>query len=294
MLFKDFVQLMMVVYCCQHSGAQQGVCSWNAAHVARFQLSSHHLYHGNYCLPKQQPWSTVPRQLITSGAKSASVAELILFRQSSPSRGCKSWAVCTLQEQLSQQPQKVQCMPVCTLEERNEVHSWLLSKGVNAARVQQKAPVVMTREISAVQSTFEALQQAAAFSDKQICMLLHKHSLALAYGPEHVLSALQAVSTILGMPMTSDSFREVILAASDRLFCMSFRGCAPNQSSKASRTAGLGQLAPRWQLLSRLATDQAAFKAEDHLTTLAALLDQDFSDLFKAGRHLSKDATIPC
>ncbi|DBA78589.1 TPA: hypothetical protein ACH3X1_008520 [Trebouxia sp. C0004] len=54
------------------------------------------------------------------------------------------------------------------------------------------------------------------------------------------------------------------------------------------------RLAPRWQLLSRLATDQAAFKAEDHLTTLAALLDQDFSDLFKAGRHLSKDATIPC
>ncbi len=39
-------------------------------------------------------------------------------------------------EQLSQQLQKVQCLLVCTPEERKEVHSWLLSKGVNAARVQ--------------------------------------------------------------------------------------------------------------------------------------------------------------
>ncbi len=163
---------------------------------------------------------------------------------------------------------------MCTPEECSKVYLWLVSKGVNVARVQQKAPGVMIREIRAVQSTFEALQQAAAFSDKQMCTLLQKHSVALASGPERVLGTLQVVSTILGMPMTSDSFREVVLAASSRLFFTSpdtihqrvtfflpdvchrnpcsqdsahkgclfdFRGCDAKQSSKPSRAAGLGQ-----------------------------------------------------
>ncbi len=121
-------------------------------------------------------------------------------------------------EQLSHQLQKVRRLLACTPIECNEVYSWLASKGVNAARVQQKAPLVMTREIGAVQSTFEALQQAAACSDEQMCTLLHKHSVALAYGPERVLDTLQVVSTMLSMPMTSDSFREALLAASSRLF----------------------------------------------------------------------------
>ncbi len=54
-----------------------------------------------------------------------------------------------------------------------------------------------------------------------MCALLHKHPVALAYGPEHVLGTLQAVRKILGMPMKSDSFRENLLAASDRLFLQS-------------------------------------------------------------------------
>ena len=79
--------------------------------------------------------------------------------------------------QLSQQLQKVRGLLVCTPIERNEVYLWLISRDVNAARVQQKAPGVMTRDIRAVQSTFEALQQAAAFPDTQMCALLHKHLL---------------------------------------------------------------------------------------------------------------------
>ena len=75
----------------------------------------------------------------------------------------------------------------------------------------------MTRELRAVQSTFEALQQAAALSDEQICTLFHKHSEALAYGPERLLGTFQAVSTMLGVPMTLDTFRDVVLAASSRL-----------------------------------------------------------------------------
>ncbi len=40
------------------------------------------------------------------------------------------------------------------------------------------------------------------------------------------------------------------------------------------------RLAPRWLLLSSIAKEQAAFKAEDHLTALATLSDQGFSQAF--------------
>jgi len=215
----------------------------------RLYLPSLHIYYGDTHSPKQQPWNTVGRQLIRTDAKSASADKAAAVQAEFAKAGVSAevtqkvlkqytpyltWDVKTklrpalqlwLQElgteQLSQQLQKVQRLLVCTPEERNEVYLWLVSKGVNAARVQQTAPNVMTREVGAVQSTFEALQQAASFSDKQICTLVHKHSEALAYAPEHVLGTLQAVSMLLGMPMTSDSFREVVLAVNNRLFSMS-------------------------------------------------------------------------
>ncbi len=124
-------------------------------------------------------------------------------------------------KQLSEQLQKNEFLLLCKPEECNEVYLWLSSKGINAERVQQMAPKVMTRDIRAVQSTFEALQQAAAFSDTQMCTLLHKHSAALANGPERVLRTLQTVSMLLGMPTTSASFRQIIMAAHDRLFLQS-------------------------------------------------------------------------
>ena len=43
-----------------------------------------------------------------------------------------------------------------------------------------------------------------------------------------------------------------------------------------------GRLAPRWQLLCKMASEQADFKAEEHLTALATLSDQDFSRKFHA------------
>ena len=133
----------------------------------------------------------------------------------------QSWLQELGAEQLSQQLQKLPRLLVCMPKEHNKVHSWLVSKGVNAARVHQKAPHVMTREIRAVQSTFEALQQAAAFSDGQICALLHKHFVVLKYGPERVLGTLQVVSLMLDMPMISESFRQGVLSANSRLFDMS-------------------------------------------------------------------------
>ena len=58
-----------------------------------------------------------------------------------------------------------------------------------------------------------------------------------------------------------------------------------------------GRLAPRWQLLSRIASEQAAFKAEDHITALATLSDQDFSRKFFAEGDLqffSKPVWLLC
>ena len=130
----------------------------------------------------------------------------------------QSWLQELGTEQLSQQLQRLPCLLLCTPVERAEVYSWLVLKGVNAAKIQQKAPRVMTREIGAVQSTFEVLQQAAAFSDTQMCTFLHKHSTALECGPERVIDTLQVVSSMLGTPMASYSLRETILAANVRLF----------------------------------------------------------------------------
>ncbi len=133
----------------------------------------------------------------------------------------QSWLQELGTEQLSQQLQKVRRLLVCTPKERTKVYSWLVSQRVDSARIQQKAPNVVTREIQALQSTFEALQQAAAFSDAQMCTLTHKHSVALELGPERVVGTLQVVGTMLGMPMRSGSFRASIIAADDRLFYMS-------------------------------------------------------------------------
>ncbi len=130
----------------------------------------------------------------------------------------QSWLQQLGTDQLSQQLHKLPRLLLCMPEEHNKVHSWLGSKGVNAVRVQQKAPRDMTRDITAVQSTFEALQQAAAFSDAQMCTLLSKHAVVLACGPERVLGTLQVVSALLDTPLTSDSFREAVLAANSRLF----------------------------------------------------------------------------
>jgi len=48
------------------------------------------------------------------------------------------------------------------------------------------------------------------------------------------------------------------------------------------------RLAPRWQLLSSIASEQAAFKAEDHLTALATQSDQDFAQAFRAHGELQE------
>ncbi len=47
------------------------------------------------------------------------------------------------------------------------------------------------------------------------------------------------------------------------------------------------RLAPRWQLLSSIANEQAAFKADDHLTALVTLSDQDFAQTFRAHGELN-------
>ena len=48
------------------------------------------------------------------------------------------------------------------------------------------------------------------------------------------------------------------------------------------------RLAPRWQLLLNIASEQAAFKAEDHLIALANVSDHDFSQAFRADGMLQR------
>ena len=215
----------------------------------RLPFFSHHLCCGNRQLSHQRLCKTVRRKLITSATKSASAGTADAVQAEFAKAGISAeviqkvleqykhylnWDIETklrpalqlwLQElgteQLSRQLHKLPCLLLSTPEERIKMYSWLISKGINAAKVQQQAPSVMTREIRAVQSTFDALQQATTFSDAQMCTLLHKHSVALKHRPDHVLGLLQVVSSMLDMPMMSESFRRVVLAASSRLFHMS-------------------------------------------------------------------------
>ncbi len=160
---------------------------------ARLHLRSLHFWNGNSRSPKQQPRNTVGHWLSTSDDKSASAGKAAAVQAEFAKAGIsaevtqkvleqykpyltwdvetklrpavQSWLQELGTEQLSQQLQRLPCLLLCTPVERAEVYSWLVLKGVNAAKIQQKAPRVMTREIGAVQSTFEVLQQAAAFSD---------------------------------------------------------------------------------------------------------------------------------
>ena len=213
---------------------------------ARLHLPSHHFCYGNSHLPL---WSIVRRQLITSDAKSASAVQIDavqaefaktgipaevsqkLVKQYKPylnwdietklRPALQSWLQELGTEQLSQQLQKSRHLLLRKPDNCIRVSLWLSSMGVDAGRVQRKAPQVMLRELLSVQQLFEALQQAAAFSDAQMCTFLHRHPAAFASEPDRVLHSLEVVSMLLDMPMTSDNFKETVLTASERLFLMS-------------------------------------------------------------------------
>ena len=148
----------------------------------RLHLPGHRFCPSNSHSSKQWSWKTVRRQLIISAAKSASSGKADAVQAEFAKVGIPAevtqkvlkqyktylnWDIETklrpalqlwLQElgieQLTVQLQKSRGLLMCKPEHYNEVYLWLVSKGVNAARVQQQAPVVMTREIRAVQSTF--------------------------------------------------------------------------------------------------------------------------------------------
>ncbi len=162
----------------------------------RLRFPSHRLCHGNSHLSKQRSWQTVRRQLITLAAKSISVGHANTVQAEFVKAGVSAkvtqkvlkqykpyltWDVETklrpalqlwLQElgteQLSQQLQKSRHLLLRKPDECNRVYLWLSSRGIDADRVQRKAPQVMLRELPSVQQAFKGLQQAAAFSDAQM------------------------------------------------------------------------------------------------------------------------------
>ena len=98
------------------------------------------------------------------------------------------------------------------------VFLWLKSLGIDAAQMQHKEYQVFARELSALQESLSVFQQVAKFTDEQIPWLLRRHSAALEYEPRRILKSLECISRLLGVPVASNKFRNVVLTSDRRLF----------------------------------------------------------------------------
>ena len=105
-----------------------------------------------------------------------------------------------------------------TPEHYSNVYTWLNHLGVDAARVQQKAPKVMTRQLKQVQSTVWAVQQALQLTDEQLPAFLKRHYNILLSSPERAVQTLSAVAELLAVPVTSKEMLEVVMVCDQRLF----------------------------------------------------------------------------
>ena len=102
--------------------------------------------------------------------------------------------------------------------EANEIFLWLTSLGINAERLQHKAPRIFTRNLAAVQSTVCVFQQVAGFSDAQLPALFHRHFEALRLRPHRRMQSLECIAGLLAVPIASEELRSAVMASQDRLF----------------------------------------------------------------------------
>lgn len=105
-----------------------------------------------------------------------------------------------------------------TPENCRDVYLWLDHLGVDAARVQQKAPRIMTRQLTQVQSTVWAIQETLQLKDEQLPAFLKRHFYSLQSSPERAAQTLQAVAELLAVPVTSKEMLEVLMVCDQRLF----------------------------------------------------------------------------
>ena len=121
-------------------------------------------------------------------------------------------------QQLSERLGKYPPLLLHTPEKCKDVCLWMASVGIDAERVQQKAPRAMARQLDAVQSTVQAIQQGLLLTDEHLSAFFKRHVHSLKYSADHVAHTLQVVAELLAVPVASEEMRKVILVCSEGLF----------------------------------------------------------------------------
>ena len=121
-------------------------------------------------------------------------------------------------QQLSERLNKYPKLLLRTPEECNDVYLWLTSVGIDPERIQQKAPLVMGRKLSGVQSTVQAIQQGLLLMDDQLPNFFKRHFRSLQFSPGRAAHTLQVVAELLAVPMASEEMQEVIKISGQQLF----------------------------------------------------------------------------
>ena len=121
-------------------------------------------------------------------------------------------------QQLSERLNKYPQLLLRTPDECSDVYLWLASVGIDAARIQQKAPMVMARKLHDVQSTVQAIQQGLLLVDEELPAFFKRHLYSLRYSPDRVAHSLQVIAELLAVPVASEEMRKVILVCSEQLF----------------------------------------------------------------------------
>ena len=119
-----------------------------------------------------------------------------------------------LSERLSKYPQLLLSTP----DECNDVYLWLTSVGIDAKRIQRKAPTVMARKLIEVQNTLQAIQQGLLLRDDELPAFFKRHARSLGLSPDRVTHTLQVVAELLAVPVASKEMQDVIKVCSERLF----------------------------------------------------------------------------
>ena len=121
-------------------------------------------------------------------------------------------------QQLSERLNKYPQLLLHTPEECNDVYMWLASVGIDAERIQQKAPRVMARKLKEVQSTVQAIQQGLLLADEKLPAFFNRHFYSLQSSPDRVAHTLQVVAELLAVPVASKEMWQVIKVCNERLF----------------------------------------------------------------------------
>lgn len=153
------------------------LASWDAQHKEQAPHTTQ--------LPRQYSQSRHSNPVaITEAAKAefskAAIADEVTSKVLQQYKPCLQWETNTKlrpalerwvdlgSQQLSARLVKHPQLLVCTPEQCSDVHLWLASVGTDTDAVQEQAPEVLSRELSQVQGTLRAIQQAMQLEDLEV------------------------------------------------------------------------------------------------------------------------------